>query len=118
MLMSLLIMLGRWMVLAFVGGLAITIALQLLTGAINTHYLLYGTRNDGTKYFSAERVQLLVATIAVAFQYLLNAKHATSGQMPTLPQGSLEVLGLSNAIYLGGKAWTTFKTTAIEKEKQ
>jgi len=111
---SLLLLLARWEVIFFVGGLAITIALKLLTGQINTNYLLYGTRNDGTKYFSPERVQLLVATVAVAFQYLLNASNAVSGKMPSLPNGSLELLGLSNAVYLGGKAWTALKSKASE----
>jgi len=111
---SLLVFLVRWEVTLFVGGLAITIFLKLLTGQINTTYLLYGTRNDGTKYFSPERVQLLVATLAIAFQYLLNATNAVSGKMPNLPNGSLELLGLSNAVYLGGKAWTALKGKASE----
>jgi hypothetical protein len=109
---SLFIWLTRWEVTLFVGGLAITIAIRLLTGEINTHFLLYGTRNDGTKYFSPERVQLLVATLTIACQYFLNASHTVAGKMPTLPTGSLELLGLSNAVYLGGKAWTSLKSKA------
>jgi len=103
---SLLLWLAKWEVIIFVGGLTAITAFQLLTGRINTHYLLYGTRRDGSRYFSPERVQLLGATIAIALQYLLNAAHcADSGNMPSLPTGSLEILGLSNAVYLGGKGW-------------
>lgn len=112
---ALLIWLARWTVIVFVGALAMTIASKLLTGSINTHYLLYGTRRDGTKYFSPGRVQLLVVTITIAFQYVLNASNAGTGEMPSLPAGSLELLGFSNAFYLGGKAWFTFKEKFLEE---
>ena len=105
---ALLIWLARWMVILFVGGFVVTVAFKLLTGSINTHYLLYGTRRDGTRYFSPGRVQLLVITITIAFQYILNASNAGTGEMPSLPAGSLELLVFSNAFYLGGKAWFTF----------
>jgi len=71
--------------------------------------LLYGRRRDGSLYFSPERVQLLVATIAVAFQYFLTASQTRSGAMPRLPDGTLELFGLSNAVYLGGKSWAAFR---------
>jgi len=91
--------------LLFVDTLAAIIAYRMLTGRINTQYLLYGMRKDGSRYFSPERVQLLVATIGVAIQYLSNAAHAgVLGKMPDLPIGTLQILGLSNAVYLGGKA--------------
>lgn len=104
-----LIWLARWEVILFVGGLALTITFRLFTGGINTKYLLYGVRSDGTKFFSPMRVQLLLSTMAVAVQYLLMASRTTSGQMPRLPDASLEILGLSNVIYLGSKAWAIFK---------
>jgi hypothetical protein len=114
---SLLIWLVRWQGIILVGGLAAIIAPKLLTGSINTQYLLYGTRRNGTKYFSPGRVQLLVVTIAIAFQYLLNASHSGPGKFPSLPAGSLELLGLSNAFYLGGKAWFSLKRGASEQER-
>ena len=106
---SFLVWLAKWEAILIVGGLAVTIAVQLLTGRVNMQYVLYGRRRDGSRYFSPERVQLLVATIGVAFQYLLTAAQTQSGAMPRLPDGTLELLGLSNAIYLGGKGWTTFR---------
>ena len=55
------IYLARWEVILFVFGLAAIVAIKMLTGGINTRYLLYGMRRDGTRYFSPERVQMLVA---------------------------------------------------------
>ncbi|HTB14964.1 MAG TPA: hypothetical protein VK752_25505 [Bryobacteraceae bacterium] len=106
---SRLISIARWEVNLFVYGLAAIVALKLLTGQINTRYLLHGMRRDGTRYFSPERVQMLLATIIVALQYLLLVRHAAPGQMPELPNGSLQLLGLSHVIYLGGKGFTAFR---------
>jgi hypothetical protein len=96
----------KWEIFLLLGGLGGVIAIRLLTGRINTSYLLWGRRKDQTRYYSAERVQLLLATIAVAAQYVLTAAHSKAGEMPKLPDGTLQVLGLSNAIYLGRKGWT------------
>jgi len=102
---SMLGQIARWEVMIFVGGMAGIITMRLLTGRINCRYLLWGRRRDGSRYFSPERAQLLVFTIAIAMQYLLTAAHTTSGEMPKVPAAALEVLGASNAIYLGGKGW-------------
>ena len=107
--LSSLIFVAKWEVILFLSLLAAIIGHRLLTGQINTVWLLYETRRDGARYFSPERVQLLVATLSIAFQYLLNAAHTDPGKMPDLPAGSLAVLGLSNGIYLGGKGWAAFK---------
>jgi hypothetical protein len=101
----LLIRLIKWEVLVFVGGLGVIVALRLLTGDINIRGLLTGSKSDGTKYFSPERVQLLVAIIALGFQYLVLVSRTPSGQMPGIPTGAMQLFGLSNAIYLGGKSW-------------
>jgi hypothetical protein len=42
---------------------------QLLTGRINTEGLFYEIRRDGSRYFSPERIQLLLMTLAFSFQY-------------------------------------------------
>jgi hypothetical protein len=104
---------ARWEVLIFVGGMAALIAMRLLTGRINIQYLLWGRRADGSRYFSTERVQLLVATIAIAMDYLLTAMHTPSGNMPKIPDGALELLGASNAIYLGGKGWMMLRNKKL-----
>jgi hypothetical protein len=96
-------------VFVFLGGLAAIIAYRLLTGGINTKYLLYGTQADGTKYFSPERVQLLLFTLWTAMSYLLQvAQSARTHQATSLPDISnqtLVMLSGSNAIFLGGKAY-------------
>lgn len=93
-------------VLVFLGGLAAIIAYRLLTGQINTNYLLWGTKNDGSKYFSPERVQLLLFTLGTAMFYLNSVmQNRTSGVLPDVSTETLALLGGSHALYLGGKAY-------------
>jgi hypothetical protein len=93
-------------VFVFLSGLAAIIAYRILTGGINTKYLLYGTQKDGTKYFSPERVQLLLFTLGTAVFYMADVlKHRNAGQLPDISTETLAVLGGSHAIYLGGKAY-------------
>jgi hypothetical protein len=102
----------------FLGGLAAIIAYRLLTGEINTKYLLYGTQKDGSKYFSPERVQLLLLTLGTALFYIADVlKHRHSGMLPDIPTKTLALLGGSHSIYLGGKAYTMlFKKFAKEND--
>jgi hypothetical protein len=102
---NLLTSVAKWEGILFVGALAGIILLRLAQREINLDGLFWGKRKDGTWYYSPERVQAFLATIGIAMQYLLNAIHSTTGKMPDLPTASLEILGLSNAIYLGGKGW-------------
>ena len=96
----------KLIVLVFVGGLAGIIAHRLLTGQINTRGLFYGTQKDGTKYFSPERVQLMVFTLGVAMFYLNSVtQNRGSGVLPDVSTQTLALLGGSHAIYLGGKAY-------------
>jgi hypothetical protein len=93
-------------IIVFLGGLAAIVAYRLLTGGINTKYLLYGTQKDGTKYFSPERVQLLLFTLGTAMFYFVDVlKNRNSGALPDVPTETLAILGGSQAIYLGGKAY-------------
>jgi hypothetical protein len=92
--------------MAFVGALFGIVAIQLLTGRLRTRYLLHGVRSDGSRYFSPERVQLLVFTLAAAFNCIsdvLNNPHA--GTLPKISEGWVALLGGSQAIYLGGKSY-------------
>jgi hypothetical protein len=108
----------RLEVFVFLGGLAAIIAYRILTGEINTKYLLYGTQKDGTKYFSPERVQLLLFTLGTALFYGADVlKRRNSGVLPDVPAETLALLGGSHAIYLGGKAYTMlFKKFAKEND--
>jgi hypothetical protein len=93
-------------IIVFLGGLAAIIAYRLLNGQINTRYLLYGTQKDGAKYFSPERVQLLLFTLGTAMFYLSDVtQNRTSGVLPDVSTQTLALLGGSHAIYLSGKAY-------------
>jgi hypothetical protein len=93
-------------VLIFLGGLATVIAYRLLTGEINTKYLLYGSKKGGAKYFSPERVQLLLFTLGTAMFYISNVlQNRTSGALPDVPPQTLALLAGSHGIYLAGKAY-------------
>jgi hypothetical protein len=108
--MNLLLQVLRWEFLALLVGMAGIVFVQLLNGEINSRYLLFGTvtgrkMNEG-RYFSPERVQLLVFTLGVALYYLTEVMTtARCGKIPEIPLSWLVVLGGSNASYLGGKAY-------------
>ena len=102
--------LGAFAVLAIICVIAGVVAMKLLTGEINTSGLLYGrvsARKRGQdQYFSPERVQLLVFTLAAAFYYLtLVLTNPNPGAWPDVPKAWPTLLGGSNAIYLSGKAY-------------
>jgi hypothetical protein len=117
--MHLLLQLTRWEILIFLLALAGIVLVQLLTGQINTRYLLYGTvsgrKQNGGRYFSPERVQLLVLTISAAIYYLTQLMtSAPSGEFPKVPETLVVAMGGSNAIYLGGKAYARWFARKID----
>jgi hypothetical protein len=100
----------RWEISIFLIGLGVIVTLQLLSGEINTRYLLYGTmtgrKENGGRYFSPERVQLLAFTVGTGLYYLSQVlANPRSGQLPEVPQNWPMVMGGSNAVYLAGKAY-------------
>ena len=118
-----------WEIQGFLLALFSMVAGQLFTGQISTKNLLYGRKNDtgqpildangevksrkkeDTLYFSPERVQLLLLTLGAAFHYLTQVlNNANPGTFPPLPTSWPAVLGGSNALYLGGKAFSRFWT--------
>jgi len=113
----------QWEVIIFLGGLGAIIAYRLLTGGINTRYLLYGKTKDGSRYFSPERVQLLLFTLGTAMFYLLQVinslKTATKGvpqPLPDISNETLALLGGSHMLYLGGKAYAMLLKTIPKGE--
>jgi len=56
---------------------------------------------------SPARLQLLIFTVVVAADYL-HAIIVNPRSLPALPQGVVAALGGSQAIYLGGKALSTY----------
>ena len=99
--------LAYYVVAGFLLSLGAVVAMQLLTGAINTRYLLYGMRPRGRRYFSPERVQLLIVTLWVAFNYLMSVWNDRTS-LPNVDAQTLGILGGSHAVYLGGKAVARF----------
>jgi hypothetical protein len=58
---------------------------------------------------SAERIQLLIATLMVSGKYLSDAIHSTNGAMPEVSPHLIYLFGGSSGIYASVKALTTWK---------
>lgn len=105
--MSLLLSLIYWeTVLLLLCAFGMVVAL-ILTGEIRLDGLLYGTKRDGTSYYSPERVQLLIVTLTVAWQFLYAVLHDPS-KFPEVSSTSLALLGGSHFVYLSGKTAAAF----------
>jgi hypothetical protein len=93
-------------VFGFLIALAGAVFAQILSGSINTKFLLHGTKKDGSRYFSPGRVQLLLFTLWTAGNYFVSAaQSAGRGVLPDVSQQTLLLLSGSHAVYLGGKAY-------------
>lgn len=108
--MSLLVQIVQVEIQVFVLALAGLIGIKLLTGEINTsgllHGRIHGRRREQDRYFSPERVQLLVFTLGAALYYLNSVlSNPHPGVFPQIPATWPAIIGGSNAVYLGGKAW-------------
>ncbi|HYX25170.1 MAG TPA: hypothetical protein VFC23_13535 [Thermoanaerobaculia bacterium] len=94
---------------ALILGFAAVVLWQMVTGRIRLDGLLDTKDASGRRSFSPARLQLLLFTVVVAAQYL-HAVYVNPYQdsLPSLPPGVIAALGGSQAVYLGGKAFTTF----------
>jgi hypothetical protein len=91
-----------WVGEAFVGFLLIVVATQILTGNIRTRGLLAGRTASGSPFVSAGRVQLLIATLTAAVDYVTQVvQHPQT--FPDIPQNWLWLLGGSQLLYHGAK---------------
>jgi hypothetical protein len=105
--MRTLALIARWEITVLFAGFFVLVAVQLLTGRINTRHLLWGRRKDHSAYFSPERVQLLLITLATAFQILLDVLHNPRGvSLPEISDRWLVLLGSSHSVYLASKGYT------------
>lgn len=115
----------KWELGVFLLALAGIILVQLLTGSINTHNLLCGriagaSRKEDRYYFSPERVQLLILTLAAALNYLdLVFTNSQPGKFPDVPQTWPAIVGGSNFIYLSGKAYARWlgRDASLDKKE-
>lgn len=93
----------------FLGLLGAIVAYQLLTRKINLRGLLL--RKNGSDSPSPERVQLLLATLAMSGKYLSEVFQSQGGdKLPNIDSQWLYTLGGSSAVYVLGKALTTLRT--------
>jgi len=92
-----------WEVEALLFAFAAVFIIQLLDGTIHTRGLLLD--KDGT--VSAVRVQMLLATIAAAYEYVSQLMK-NPAQFPQMPTDWLTLFGGSQAIYLGRKLYSTW----------
>ena len=92
----------RWEGIVFLSALTIAVVSRLLTGSIATRGVIEGTTARGTRFVSASRVQLLIATMVAAALYLSQvARHPQA--FPDVPSSWLLLFGGSQALYLGNK---------------
>lgn len=102
-----LVALMEWEVIIFLGALAAVVAMRLLTGQINTSGLFTDKSGRKDDQFSSSRVQLLVLTLGAAFYYLSQVlANTTPGRFPPIPETWPVLLGGSNLLYLGNKAYS------------
>lgn len=91
-----------WEVQLFLLAMLVIVATGLLTGQINTKGLL--RKKEGDRSFSPERVVVLLASMATAFQYLSQVVKDSS-HLPDVAQNWLLLLGGSHALYLARKTY-------------
>lgn len=94
--------------LGFLCLLAATLVFRMLTGRINLNRLL--ARKDGSVGVSPERVQLLVATLALSTKYMGDVIHGANGALPDVSAQWLYVFGASSGIYASVKAYTALRS--------
>jgi hypothetical protein len=95
-------------VLGFLLGLCALIAYRMLTRQIK----LGGLFSDGSPggQVTAERVQLLMATLALSAKFVQSAMHGSSvSSLPDVSVQWLVVFGASSGVYASVKAWKMFR---------
>ncbi len=92
--------------LLFVMLFCALLAYRLLTRQISLNGLLRQSRDAPV---SPERVQLLVATIAVSYRFLAAAMHGTADSLPQVDGITLSVFGASSGVYAAVKAVKAFR---------
>lgn len=91
--------------------LAATVVYRLLVRKISLEHLLL--RKTSNTAVSPERVQLLIATLALAGRYIGEVVHSTNGNLPDISPDWLYVFGSSSGIYASVKAFTTLRARKL-----
>ena len=92
-----------WEVSVLLAGFLGIVLWKILTSKINLDGLLSGDDASGNTSFSPGRAQLLILTLLVALQYVMQVIHNPAA-FPQIPGSWVAALGGSQAVYLGGKA--------------
>jgi hypothetical protein len=92
-----------WEVTVLLAGFLGIVFWKILTGQISLSSLLSGDNADGTASFSPGRAQLLVLTLIVALQYVMQVIQNPTA-FPQISTFWVAALGGSQAVYLIGKA--------------
>lgn len=101
--------LAYWGGLILIGGFFGIVSWKAVTGSIDLGQLLDGDIRDRispegySSYASSGRAQLLLITTFTALFYLLQVLR-NPGVFPSLPDGLVGAVAVSQALYLGGKA--------------
>jgi hypothetical protein len=92
--------------IAFVYALAFIVGYGLLTGQISVKGLFVS--KVGRQSVRAERVQLLLTTLAFSVKYLGEVWHSNSGSFPVPDRAWYYVFGSSSGIYVARKAYERY----------
>jgi hypothetical protein len=107
--MELLTKLATIEVVILVGGCLGIVVYKLVAAEISLAGLLYSKEPGGRATFSPARLQLLIFTGAVAARYLGEViANPRQDSLPHLALGVVVALGVSQAVYLGGKAVSAY----------
>jgi hypothetical protein len=92
----------------FLFALSALLVYRMLTRRISLGGLL-ATKDARATAVSPERVQLLVATLAVSANILGGSLHSVNGTMPDVGRDWVLVFGGSGGLYAAVKAFRTFR---------
>src|SRR5438477_5339909 len=107
--MTLLSQLAGYAALGLIAGFTLVVAWKIVSGGISLDGLLDSFDDRGKRRSSPGRLQLLLFTGVVAAQYVPAVlKNPGGHSLPAVPQAVLAALAGSQAVYLGGKALSTY----------
>lgn len=113
--MTLLANFARYEFAFLIAAFAAVIVYKFLSGGINMRGLLCEKTKAGIGAVSAARVQLLLATLAMAF-YILSEVIQTQ-KFPEIPTKFLVMLGGSHSIFLGAKGVLSLLSSGPDKNQ-
>lgn len=88
-----------------------------LSGLLSGDYYDSATGSLKTQDVSAGRSQSLMFVVSIAVYYFIQILHSPSG-FPPVPKAMLYVLGGSQAVFLGGKAYDLILARIVDEFKK